>query len=297
MQLADVGVVVVTHASATTVAAALRALPLGELAGTVVVDNASPDGTAELVEALGLPGVLVVRQANTGFGAGCDRGVRELPGAPPLVLFLNPDAVLAEPDLRLLAQWLADHPSCAVVGPRVFTGGQPSWSAGSLATLRSELRPLLPEALSRLGRPRRLPPEHAVSGPVGYVEGACFLVRRSALEHVGGMDGSYFLYFEEMDLAQRLRRHGWQVHLCAEARVEHAIGVSREVLPFAGRPHLVASCVRYLARWEGSAAARTWVLAARASWALRVRTGRLDPADARAAARAARGVLDELRHR
>jgi N-acetylglucosaminyl-diphospho-decaprenol L-rhamnosyltransferase len=294
--LAEVGVVVVTHQSAGTVEATLAALPLAGLAGTVVVDNGSTDGGPEQVAALGLPGLRVVRQPNLGFGAGCQRGVDELPRSAELVLFLNPDAVLEAASLSRLVAWLHDHPACAVVGPRVLSAGTPSFSAGRLATLRSELRPLLPDPLSRLGRPRRLPPDHATSGVVGYVEGGCFLVRRAALEQVGGFDPGYFLYFEELELAQRLRRHGWEVHLCAEASVEHAIGTSREGLPFTGRPHLVASCVRYLWRWQGPAAARTWVLAARASWALRVRLGRLDAEEAGASTAAARAALAELSH-
>ena len=291
MQLADVGVVVVTYASSSTVAATLQALPLAQLAGTVVVDNDSPDDTVAVVEGLALPNLRVVRQANTGFGAGCNRGAAELPAAASLVLFLNPDAVLLADDLERLVAYLRDRERCAVVGPLVRHGGEPSYSAGRLATLATEVRPLLPAPLSSLGPKRRLPPSYAVSGRVGYVEGACFLVRRQALLEARGFDEGYFLYFEEMDLAQRLGRLGWEVHLCAEAQVEHAIGVSRTVLPLEGRPHLVRSSVRYLARWRGLTAARTWVAAARVSWALRERTGRLGAEDRQAAVAAAREAL------
>ena len=289
--LSDVGVVVVTYASATTVLDTLRALPLDRLGGVVVVDNDSPDATVEVVTGARLPGVRLVRQPNAGFGAGCNRGVAELPDVAS-VLFLNPDAVLSTADLETLVTYLDDRPRCAVVGPRVRSGGEPSYSAGRLATLATELRPLLPHPLSAVGPHRRLPPDYDRSGPVGYVEGACFLVRRDALVAVGGFDERYFLYFEEMDLGRRLARAGWEVHLCADAVVDHAIGVSRAELPFAGRPHLVRSCVRYLADWEGRRAARAWVTAARASWALRERLGRL-PAEERRAGEAA--ALEALR--
>lgn len=275
--LARVGVVVVTYASALTVGATLDALPVDELGGLVVVDNASPDDT---VAVLREREVQVVGQANLGFSAGNNRGVHEL--STELVLFLNPDAVLARDDLARLVDHLDRNPRCAVVGPRMTSGGRPTYSAGRLATLGTEVRPLLPDPLSRVGPRRRQRPGSEVTGPVGYVEGACFLVRRSALGQVGGFDEGYFLYFEELDLAQRLRLAGLEVHLCAEATAEHVMGASTSATAWGGSPHLVRSCVRYLQTWHGHRTARTWAAAARASWVLRARTGRL-PADERAA--------------
>jgi len=286
--LARVGVVVVAYASAGTLPATLGTLPKERLAGVVVVDNASPDNSAEVARQ---HGATVVCQPNLGFGAGNNRGVRELDAE--LVLFLNPDAVLQDADLERLVAHLDAHPRCAVVGPRVASGGEPTYASGDLPTLATELRPLLPHPLSRLGPRRRHAPGHERTGPVGYVEGACFLVRRAALEEVGGFDEGYFLYWEEAELAQRLRRRGLQVHLCAEAVVEHAMGASTAGIAHGGSTHAVRSQIRYLRRWHGDRAARTWALAARASWALRARTGRLDRDRAQALRAAAR---DELRH-
>lgn len=284
--LGRVGVVIVAYGSEATLPATLAALPTERLGGVVVVDNGSPDRSAEVARAYGVP---VVRQGNLGFGAGNNRGVRELDS--PLLLFLNPDAVLAARDLEVLVGYLDDHPRCAVVGPRVLSGGVPTFSSGDLPTLATELRPLLPHPLSRLGPRRRHEPGRERTGPVGYVEGACFLVRRSALAAAGGFDEGYFLYWEEAELAQRLRRNGLEVHLCLEAQVEHLMGHSTAATPHGGSPHAAASQVRYLRRWHGEATARTWARAARASWALRARTGRLEPERARALTEAVRGAL------
>lgn len=286
--LRDVGVVIVTYASAATVEGTLAALPTDRLGAVVVVDNSSPDDTVAVVRGLG---ATVVEQPNLGFGAGNNRGERELPDDLDLVLFLNPDAVLQTADLERMVEHLAAHERCAVVGPRVLSGGRPTYSAGRLPTLASELRPLLPDPLSRVGPRRRLPVDYAVSGPVGYVEGACFLVRRAPFQDVGGFDEGYFLYAEELELAQRLRRRGWQVHLCAGAVVEHAMGVSTAGTQHGGSPHLVTSMVRYLRRWHGERAARTWVRVARASWVLRSRTGRLGRQEAQALRAAAAQAL------
>jgi len=270
--LSRVGVVVVTYGSTATVQATLAALPRERLGDVVVVDNDSPDSTVGVVRATG---TRVVEQDNLGFGAGNNRGAQELD--TELLLFLNPDAVLAEPDLERLVEHLDAHERCAVVGPRITSGGRPTYACGRLPTLATELRPLLPSPLSKVGPRRRTLPGTERSGPVGYVEGACFLVRREPFEKAGGFDPGYFLYFEEQEIAQRLRRGGWEVHLCAEAVVEHAIGASTSGIEHGGSPHLVRSEIRYLRRWHGEAAARVWVRAARASWALRRWTGRLDP--------------------
>ncbi|MCW2498620.1 MAG: glycosyl transferase family 2 [Frankiales bacterium] len=277
VDLNKVGVVIVSYASEPTIAATLTALPLGRLGGVVVVDNASPDASAEVARRCG---VVVLEQDNLGFGAGNNRGAAEL--GTELVLFLNPDAVLQREDLECLVAYLDAHPACAVVGPRVLCGGRPTYSAGRLTSLAGELRPLLPDPLSRLGPKRRLPPEHALSGAVGYVEGACFLIRRAVLAELGGFDEGYFLYGEELELGQRLARLGWEVHLCADAVVEHAMGVSTRALGQGAGLHLARSQVRYLRRWHGERAARTWARAARLSWALRARTGRLSQDDAHA---------------
>jgi GT2 family glycosyltransferase len=286
--LGDVGVVIVSYSSEATLPATLDALPQDSLAAVVVVDNASPDDSAEVARRHGAD---VIRQDNVGFGAGNNRGNEALSCA--LVLFLNPDAVLYEAALSRLVAYLDEHPRCAVVGPRVLSGGRPTYSAGHLTTLPMELRPLLPAPLSRLGPKRRLRPEHAASGPVGYVEGACFLVRRDVLADIGGFDEGYFLYGEELELGQRLARRGWEVHLCAEAVVEHAMGASTGSDPLAGEHHKVTSMVRYYRRWHGERAARIWVRVAQASWALRARTGRISREHAATLTRAA---VDALNH-
>lgn len=292
--VSGVGVVIVTHESATTLPACLEALPQAQLAGVIVVDNGSRDGSAAVAAA---HGAHVVRQPNLGFGAGCNRGVAALPAGVQAVLFLNPDAVLRAPDLRRLARHLREHPRCSVVGPRVRSQGALTYSAGRLASLSTELRPLLPAPLSLLGPRRRVVPGRESTGHVGYVEGACFLVRRRTFVELDGFDEGYFLFFEELDLAQRVRRSGSQVHLLVDAEVEHVIGASRVAAPFGGSAHLVASEVRYLRRWCGERAARTWVLAMRASLRLRSMTGRVDPAQARACSAAAAAALhQDLKH-
>jgi GT2 family glycosyltransferase len=280
--LGRVGVVIVVHGSAGVVEGALRALPTGDLASVVVVDNASPDDSATVVRGLGLPGVEVVDAGrNGGFGSGCNLGVRRLPPSAEVVLFLNPDARIGDRDLATLVAWLDDHPNAAAVGPRLRrAGGDAIPSAGRRGTFATELRPLLPRAIGRYLPERRLPPTFAASGRVDYLEGAVLLVRRECFEAVGGFDEGFFLYFEEVDLAHRLTARGWDVDLCADAVADHLVGTSTGGTSFGAVPHKMASTYRYLERWAGSAAARRWRRAASVSWWLRVRAGRLAAGEA-----------------
>jgi GT2 family glycosyltransferase len=277
--LSEVGVVIVTHNSRRDVEGALLSLPLDELAQVVVVDNGSNDGTADHVEQLHLPSVRVLRQANVGFGGGCNTGAAAV-GAR-YVLFLNPDARITPGSLRALVDYLAQTPRCALVAPRMRSDGVPLHSAGDTAALASELRFVVPHRLSLLLPERRYPPSYDVTGPVGVVEGACMLVVADRLREVGGFDERYFLFFEEHDLARRLRSAGYEVHLRADASAEHAVGASRAARPLAGRTDYVISAVRYLRDHESRRAAAFYSVVAWTWWVCAPPLGKLERADAR----------------
>lgn len=284
--LSRVGVVTVTYASASTIADCLTALPTTSLGAVVVVDNASPDDTVAVVESLALPGVTLVHRPNLGFGAGNNAGVAALPPDVEHVLFLNPDAVIAPADIERLSSYLDAHPSVAMAGPRLYKGGAPIHSAGRWPSVATEVRPLLPRVLSRRLPDRRHDPSYDVTGPVATVEGACMMARRSMLDEVGGFDQRYFLFFEELDLARRFGRRGWSVHLVADASAEHLVAASRSTTSHGARPELVRSQAKFFTKWGDTALLRVWPRAARASWWLRARLGRLTQAE-RAALREA----------
>ena len=256
--LGAVGVVIVTYQSAPTIRAALASLPIESLAAVVVVDNASSDPSRNIVRGhLGV--TLIENPSNVGFGAACNIGVRALPDHARFVLFLNPDAAIEWPSLLRLARHLERHSGCAIAGPRLFRDGEALTSAGRRATLRSELRIVAPAPVQRRVAPRRYPPEYNEPGPVGYVEGACFLVRRTALEAIGGFDERYFLFYEELDLARRLEAQRWTVELCPEATADHLGAASRRSLADAARSYLVSSAATYLRAWHGPMAARLFM--------------------------------------
>lgn len=276
------GVVVVTYSSAQDIGATLRALPAAELARVVVVDNASPDETVAVVHALRLPNLEIVEQANVGFGAGNDAGRARLPATAEYVLFLNPDCVISADDVVTLLRYLEARPRCALVGPALHDrAGAQRTPAGTLPTPLTEMQPLLPRPLGRLIRRRQMEPGSVRSQAVGYVEGACMLVRLAAFDEIGGFDHRYFLCFEEMDLARRLRDAGWSVELCADAVAIHGAQASRRQVARFSLYHQYRSQRLYLERWFGQPAARRYARVATFAWWLRRLVGRLDPEDYR----------------
>ncbi len=175
-----------------------------------VVDNASGDGTAEMV-ASEFPEVrLLPQRENLGFSRAQNIGIRS--GTGNLVLVLNPDAALEPGTLPPLFDLLASDPEIGCCGPALIR------EDGSFdhAARRS-----FPTPLSALGHftgiGRRMEsgalaayraPE-VERGPVDAVNGAFMLMRRAALEDVGLFDEGYWMYMEDLDLCRRLRDGGW----------------------------------------------------------------------------------------
>ncbi|HET6908587.1 MAG TPA: glycosyltransferase family 2 protein [Mycobacteriales bacterium] len=277
-------VIIVSYRSAPHLVHLLPRLPAAALAAVIVVDNASDDESVTVARSV--PGVTVVaNSANMGFGRACNVGASRAPAGADL-LFLNPDADIAASDLQGLVGVLDDHPRCGLVGPRVWRGAEPLTSSGDEATVATELRMFAPKFIADRLPDRRHPADQPHDGEVAYVEGACMLVRRAAFDAVGGFDPAYFLFFEELDLGNRLRRAGWTVRTAAHLRAEHETAASRATTTDNARPALVESTVRYLMRWRGRRAAWTYATVVRGLWWLRVARGQLSRQQRRAYVRA-----------
>ena len=267
-------VVTVTYNSAALIEDALADVLACEPDEVVVIDNGSSDGCAERARRIVQDSVH--EGANVGFGAGCNRGVAELRTPVDYVLFLNPDAGIDKLALGRLVNYLDTHPPVAIVGPRMMSDGIEIPSCGKVPTLATEIHPLLPRPLRRLLPSHVTAPGVAETGEVGFVEGACFLVRLSAFLEVGGFDERYFLFFEELDISNRLRSAGYQVHLVNEVIAQHARGASRAGVADGAQSHFWVSTWTYLRIWRGRWTADVWGATARLVWGLRVLLRLLD---------------------
>ena len=226
----EVSVVVVTHDAADDIAGCLGSLARDAAAGTIeviVVDNASQDGTADLV-ADRFPWARLVRKPGRhGFATNCNIGACAAAGE--YLLFLNPDARLVAGSTATLVGHLRRHPAAGAAGPRLlYPDGRlqpsarlfPSWRATLLR--RSPLRLLVRDsALER----RHLALDGVAAGPadVDWLLGAAIMVPAATYVEVGGMDDRYRLYCEDIDLCWRLRQRGLQVHYVPGAVGVHAL--------------------------------------------------------------------------
>ena len=195
----------------------------GGVNSVTVVDNASTDRSAAIVS--GHPGVRwLPTGANLGFGRAANRGVAST--SAPLVLVLNPDAVVLPGAIEILVATLAVRTRCAAIGPRVEN---PDGTLYPSARAFPNLIDAIGHGFVGLLRPdNRWSRRYLAGDRVDWVSGTAVLVRRGAFEAVGGFDEDYFMYVEDVDLCWRLRDAGWDVHYEPAAGVVHVIGGSSE---------------------------------------------------------------------
>jgi GT2 family glycosyltransferase len=204
----------------------------------VVVDDASPDDTAEALKAYEGAVRVITRPENGGFARACNDGAAS--GAGEYVVFLNNDTIPVAGWLDALVAVADREPGVAVVGAKLLFPNDTVQHAGV--------------AICQDGRPRHIyagfPAVHPAvnrARRLQAVTAACMLVRRSAFEHAGGFDPEFRNCLEDADLCLRLRDHGHEVAYCPESVVYHLESVSR-----GRRSDEIASAGRlFQERWEG----------------------------------------------
>jgi N-acetylglucosaminyl-diphospho-decaprenol L-rhamnosyltransferase len=196
---------------------------------TVVVDHGSTDGTVDLVRTR-FPHATLVEQGNRGLGAGWNAGIERSRGE--YVLLLNADAWLVADALERLVEFADSRPDAAYVGPRLRNAdGTLQRSARAfptvwrLATEYLFLRKLAPRS-SALNAFYAGGFDHDEVREADWLMGACMLVRRAAIEEVGGLDERFFLFSEETDWCYRFRRAGWSVVFYPGAECVHVGGAT-----------------------------------------------------------------------
>ncbi len=218
----------------------------------IVVDNASTDGSAELLEAsMLMAGVRVLQVGlNIGYGAAANRGIAACDA--PRVVVCNPDLRVHRGSIEILSAALESDPTLAVVGPCILEpDGSVYPSARRFPSLvdagmHAILGMFFPD--NKFTRNYRMQDgermqdgdrmqdgENSVySSPreVDWVSGAFFMARREALEEIGGFDEGYFMYGEDVDLCWRIHQAGYGVAYIPEAVVTHERAYSTRKHPY-----------------------------------------------------------------
>lgn len=216
----------------------------------VLVDNGTDPEVADRVAAEA--GGRVVRTGeNLGYGGGANAGARG--ATQPFLVVANPDVVWEPGSLDALLAAAERHPAVGAFGPAllnedgtVYPSARelPSLTQGVGHALLGKVWPHNPWTV-RYQRRQETAGQERVAG---WLSGACLLLRREAFEAVGGFDEDYFMFFEDVDLGERLPKAGWANLYVPSARVTHVGGVSWKARPAAMISAHHASAERYLHR-------------------------------------------------
>lgn len=271
----------------------------GIQARVIVVDNASGDGSADLIQSwidgCRGPVELVRSEQNTGFSGGHNQAMSACDAEN--YLLLNSDAELRPGCIARLMAEVRDAPAAGIITPRLeHPDGTYQTSHFRFFTPASELiRGAASGPVTRLLADHAVPMDRPEEGGIGWASFACVLLRGEMLEDIGTLDTGYFLYFEDSAYCWRARALGWQIAHAPMARVIHHRGGSAPVKRLqAARARLpayyYASRTRFLYQahgWPGLLAANlAWHAGRTIAWA-RLLVGRRVP---RAAKREARDI-------
>ncbi len=191
----------------------------------IVVDSCSDDGTAEEIAAAYPTVTVVPLDENVGFARGCNVGIRR--SQSPHVMLLNPDCVVHPGTIAGLLAELDAHPKAAVVGPKLTCeSGNPQVSTQNFPTVKQEFARHLAPIAGAIGIKDMGTDQPVQSSAVDWISGACMLMRRDALEDIGLLDESFFLYYEETDWCKRAGEAGWEVRHLPTVSIVHIGGSS-----------------------------------------------------------------------
>jgi N-acetylglucosaminyl-diphospho-decaprenol L-rhamnosyltransferase len=226
----DVTIILVNYRTAHLLKGALERVERAAQAlsvQTIVVDNASNDGSVELVRRE-FPGCeLIANAANVGFGRANNQALALARGR--YVLLLNTDAFVAPDTLQKTVAYMDAHPRCGILGVRLVDPNgvlQPSAryfpTPWNLFLARTGLQRIVPGA--RMVDDMAW--DHGSVRHCDWVPGCYYLVRRTLIDEIGLFDPRYFLYYEEVDHCRSAKRAGWEVVFYPGTTVVHIGGES-----------------------------------------------------------------------
>ncbi|MFQ5735695.1 MAG: glycosyltransferase family 2 protein [Thermodesulfobacteriota bacterium] len=214
---ADISVVIVSYNTADLIGDCLASVMAsqGVSLEVLVVDNASKDGSADVVRER-FPAVrLIVNEVNMGFGAANNQALRECAGR--YIILLNPDTTVEPGTFHTMGEFMDGHSNVGLAGPMVLNPD------GTRQDSVSARYPGHRHGCADLGR---------LPGEIACVLGACQIVSAELLKSIGGFDEDFFLYGEDQDLCLRIRRRGFEIGFIGAAVIMHRGGHSeKDTLP------------------------------------------------------------------
>jgi len=195
----------------------------------IVVDNASSDGSVEMVRAEFPQVKLLANSENLGFARANNLALPSAEGE--YIGLLNPDTVLLNNAFGIMIAKLKDESNIGIVGPKLLAsdGKVQEPCARKLVTLRSVIPRLLIGRMLATPLGTHLPPaEYDISQAVECISGACMVMRREVLTDERIFNPQFFMYVEDVDLCYETVHRGWKIFYLSEALVTHYGGESAD---------------------------------------------------------------------
>ncbi len=278
----DVSIILVSWNTRELLLGCLESLPaaVGTLRADVwVVDNGSADGSVMAVRERFPLVQLIENNGNPGFAAANNQAITASTGR--YTLLLNSDTIAEPASIEQLVRFADRQPSAGIIGARLLNpDGSFQASFADFPSLRSELLSVTGIGPRLFGRwyPNYGPRRSQAARRVDWIQGACMLARRSAIERAGLMDEQYFMYNEETDWCMQMWRAGWEIWYLPEAQIVHYGGQSTRQVRHAMVQALYRSKVRFFRKHYGPAAAIAlqiaFVAVLRIKWLIRTLSAR-----------------------
>ena len=220
----------------------------------IVVDNASSDGSAQMIRDDYSWVNLVACDENVGFPKGNNIGLRHATGRYQMLL--NPDTKIIGDALSKMVDYLAENEGVGIVGGQLLNSDGTIQSSRrrfpSVATAVFEstwFQPYAPNKMMSQYYAEDLPLDSPVE--VDWLVGACLMTRREVIDQVGMMDEAYFMYSEELDWCRRIKESGWRIVYLPEAQIIHHVGKSSEQAGTERHVNFQRAKLRYFRKYHG----------------------------------------------
>lgn len=247
----DLAVVLVNHESGPHLQRCLASLQaaLGECTSEVVViDNASQGDDLSDLGRFGPPVRVIRNHQNRGYGRACNQGMAAT--SARVLCFLNPDTIPRDGSVEKMASKISAPGGIGAVGPAIFN---PDGTLYPSCRVVPSLGIALGHAVFGLvwpGNPftrsyQLANWDHQSDREVDWISGAAMVVRRDAFLQAGGFDEGFFMYAEDVDLCDRLRKAGWKILYQPEAQMTHHSAGSTQRAPYEMIRHHHFSLIRY----------------------------------------------------
>lgn len=217
-----------------------------------VVDNASNDGSIDLIKSKYKEVFLIENKKNIGFGAACNQAIKANPEYD-YYLFVNSDTKPLKDSIRKMMEYMDKNPDCGILGSKLLNNdGSMQNSFANYPAFKTEL---FGKKIFQIINPKQNPHKRLkINSPleVESVVGAFFMIRSKDFLNVSGFDERFFFFMEETDLCRQINLKGHKVIYHPEIQVIHYQGKSANKNPKWSRYNFYKSKYQFFKKWDGN---------------------------------------------